>query len=70
VRERAVSSRLFLYRCDMPTSVVYINNVLCNVIGCYGYDVNSAAVAARANDKDESSAIGTSYTLTQSHTPI
>jgi len=47
VRERAVSSRLFLYRRDMPTSVVYINNVLCNVIGCYGYDVNSAAVAAQ-----------------------
>ena len=32
----------------------YIDDTLCAVIGCYGYDVNSAAGAAEgANDKDD-----------------
>jgi len=33
------------------------NDALCDVIGCYGYDVNSAAAAAQGtNDKGGSSA--------------
>jgi len=36
-------------------------DTLCDVIGCYGYDVFSAAAAAqRAKDKDRSSAVGAS----------
>ena len=38
------SSRLFS---------AYTDDMLCDVIGCYGYDVYSAAAAAQgANDKD------------------
>ena len=33
-----------------------MDDTLCDVIGCYGYDVNSAAAAAQgAKDKDWSS---------------
>jgi len=41
-----------------------IDDTLCDIIGCYGYDVNIvAAVAQAANDKDGSSAIGSSMYL-------
>jgi len=43
-RERMPSSRLFLYKRDAPVCVAY--DVISDVIGCYGYDVNSAAAAA------------------------
>ena len=58
------SSRLFLYRCDMPTRTAYID-ALCDIIGCYGYDVNNAAVTAQgANSTDgtSSTAVGASTT--------
>jgi len=42
---------------DAPTRLDYIDDALCDVISCYGCDVNTAVVAARgANDKDGSSA--------------
>jgi len=45
----------------MPWNIDYM---LCDIIGCYGYDVNIvAAVAQAANDKDGSSAIGASMYL-------
>jgi len=39
-----------------------VDDMLCDVIGCYGYNVNSAAAAAQAmNNKDRSSAVAVNY---------
>ena len=45
--ERALFSCVFLYGRDAPTRPAYIDDALCDVIGCHGYDVNIAAAAAR-----------------------
>jgi len=43
-------------------SAAYTDDTLCDVIGCYGYDANTAAAAAQgAKGKDGSSAVGASY---------
>jgi len=46
---------------SLKHSAAYIDDTLCDVIGCYRYDVNSAAAAAQgAKDKDGSSTVGAS----------
>ena len=55
--KQAPNRRLFVQRRDAPTRVADTDDALCDVIGCYGYDVNSAAAAAQGtNDKGGSRA--------------
>jgi len=52
---------MFFLKSEKNEKCVFSNTV-CDVIGCYGYDANTAAAAAHgAKGKDGSSAVGASY---------